>query len=92
MCEFSDLRNLHAFSPSTSLKIWISASCSYAKICLFLVKLSSYFTCACRVMALDVVDWEFGRIAGNALRNREAAPAPVLQFKVGIFGYMYLES
>ena len=30
---------------STSLKIWISASCSYAKICLFLVKLSSYYMC-----------------------------------------------
>ena len=59
------------------------------KICLFLVKLSSY-SCACRVMALSVVEREFGRNARNAFR--EAAPAPVLQFKVGIFGYMYLES
>lgn len=43
-----------------------------------------------RVMALKSVDLEFGRNARNAFR--EAAPAPVLQFKVGIFGYMYLES
>ena len=85
------MRNLHVFSPSTSLKIWISASCSYAKICLFLVKLSSYYMCVyIRVMALKSVDLEFGRNARNAFR--EAAPAPVLQFKVGIFGYMYLES
>ena len=41
-------------------------------------------------MALDVVEREFGRNARDAFR--EAAPAPVLQFKVGIFGYMYLES
>lgn len=46
--------------------------------------------CTCRVMALKSVDLEFGRNARNAFR--EAAPAPVLQFKVGIFGYMYLES
>ena len=85
MCEFSDLRNLHAFFPALLSKFGFPHRALTPKFDFFLSN-----SLPCRAMALDVVEREFGRNARDAFRK--AKPAPVLQFKVGIFGYMYLES